>query len=196
MKNCPPGGVYDQLEGTFKRNPADAAGHQTAGGRTACQTHVVSHRRTGGCALHSRRPQRSWQRCCGCCLKRTSAPRVCRRWNQRAGAGRGAARALWSAPKDALLGLTGLGGGEHRSGSWRDAQQNGSLRAQISGLPVLNLRTAFPGTVGGGVYMNAGAYGGEMKQAACPDDRAFAWTARCAYFRATSRAFRLPHERI
>ena len=24
-------------------------------------------------SLHSRRPQRSWQRCCGCCLKKTSA---------------------------------------------------------------------------------------------------------------------------
>ena len=125
MKNCPPGGVYDQLEGTFKRNPADSAGHQTAGGRTACQTHVVSHRRTGAVFAQP-----------------SSAEELA-----------------------ALLGLTGLGGGEIEAGAGETLSKT-AVFARNLGLTGLEFAHGIPGTVGGGIYMNAGAYGGEMKQAA------------------------------
>ncbi len=40
-----------------------------------------------------------------------------------------------------------------------------SMAAADSGLAGLTFASGIPGTVGGGVYMNAGAYGGEMSQA-------------------------------
>ncbi|MCQ2418654.1 MAG: UDP-N-acetylmuramate dehydrogenase [Clostridia bacterium] len=41
-----------------------------------------------------------------------------------------------------------------------------AMTAQAEGLSGLEFAHGIPGTVGGGIYMNAGAYGGEMKQVA------------------------------
>lgn len=41
-----------------------------------------------------------------------------------------------------------------------------AMTAQAEGLTGLEFAHGIPGTVGGGIYMNAGAYGGEMKQVA------------------------------
>lgn len=67
--------------------------------------------------------------------------------------------------KDALLGLTGLGGGEIEAGAGETLSKT-AVFARNLGLTGLEFAHGIPGTVGGGIYMNAGAYGGEMKQAA------------------------------
>ena len=65
--------------------------------------------------------------------------------------------------KDALLGLTGLGGGEIEAGAGETLSKT-AVFARNLGLTGLEFAHGIPGTVGGGIYMNAGAYGGEMKQ--------------------------------
>lgn len=52
---------------------ADSAGHQTAGGRTACQTHVVFASEDRAAVFAQPSSAEELQRCCGCCLKKTSA---------------------------------------------------------------------------------------------------------------------------
>ena len=64
--------------------------------------------------------------------------------------------------KDALLGLTGLGGGEIEAGAGETLSKT-AVFARNLGLTGLEFAHGIPGTVGGGIYMNAGAYGGEMK---------------------------------
>ena len=67
--------------------------------------------------------------------------------------------------KDALMVLTGLGGGEIEAGAGETLSKT-AVFARNLGLTGLEFAHGIPGTVGGGIYMNAGAYGGEMKQAA------------------------------
>ena len=65
--------------------------------------------------------------------------------------------------KDALCGLRALDGGtiEVFAG---ESMAKTAVFARDLGLTGLEFAHGIPGTVGGGVYMNAGAYGGEMKQ--------------------------------
>ena len=67
--------------------------------------------------------------------------------------------------KDALLGLRELGGGELETGAGETLSKT-AVFARNLGLTGLEFAHGIPGTVGGGIYMNAGAYGGEMKQVA------------------------------
>lgn len=65
--------------------------------------------------------------------------------------------------KDALMGLNLLPGGciEAMAGQ---SLASAAVFARSHGLSGLEFAHGIPGTVGGGVYMNAGAYGGEIKQ--------------------------------
>ena len=67
--------------------------------------------------------------------------------------------------KDALLGLFDLGGGQLEAFAGQTLAKT-AVFAREHGLTGLEFAHGIPGTVGGGIYMNAGAYGGEMKQVA------------------------------
>lgn len=72
-------------------------------------------------------------------------------------------RELVVCTKDALLGLFYLGGGKIEAYAGETLSKT-AVFAKNLGLTGLEFAHGIPGTVGGGVYMNAGAYGGEMKQ--------------------------------
>lgn len=72
-------------------------------------------------------------------------------------------RELVVCTKDALLGLSDLGGGKIEAYAGETLSKT-AVFAKNLGLTGLEFAHGIPGTVGGGVYMNAGAYGGEMKQ--------------------------------
>ena len=72
-------------------------------------------------------------------------------------------RELVVCTKDALLGLSDLGGGKIEAYAGETLSKTAVFAKNI-GLTGLEFAHGIPGTVGGGVYMNAGAYGGEMKQ--------------------------------
>mgnify|MGYP002522946797 FL=1 len=74
-------------------------------------------------------------------------------------------RALVVCTKDALLGLSDLGDGVIEAYAGETLSKT-AVFAKNLGLTGLEFAHGIPGTVGGGIYMNAGAYGGEMKQAA------------------------------
>lgn len=65
--------------------------------------------------------------------------------------------------KDALTGLRDLGGGKIEAYAGETLSKT-AVFARNLGLTGLEFAHGIPGTVGGGIYMNAGAYGGEMKQ--------------------------------
>lgn len=65
--------------------------------------------------------------------------------------------------KDALLGLSDLGGAKIEAYAGETLSKT-AVFAKNLGLTGFEFAHGIPGTVGGGVYMNAGAYGGEMKQ--------------------------------
>ena len=67
--------------------------------------------------------------------------------------------------KDALTGLYDLGGGRLEAYAGETLSRTAVFARNLS-LTGLEFAHGIPGTVGGGIYMNAGAYGGEMKQAA------------------------------
>ena len=67
--------------------------------------------------------------------------------------------------KDALTGLCDLGGGKLEAYAGETLSKTAVFARNLS-LTGLEFAHGIPGTVGGGIYMNAGAYGGEMKQAA------------------------------
>lgn len=67
--------------------------------------------------------------------------------------------------KDALTGLCDLGGGKIEAYAGETLSKT-AVFARNLGLTGLEFAHGIPGTVGGGIYMNAGAYGGEMKQVA------------------------------
>lgn len=67
--------------------------------------------------------------------------------------------------KDALTGLCDLGGGKIEAFAGETLSKTAVFARNLS-LTGLEFAHGIPGTVGGGIYMNAGAYGGEMKQAA------------------------------
>lgn len=67
--------------------------------------------------------------------------------------------------KDALTGLRDLGGGKIEAYAGETLSKT-AVFARNLGLTGLEFAHGIPGTVGGGIYMNAGAYGGEMKQVA------------------------------
>lgn len=72
-------------------------------------------------------------------------------------------RELVVCTKDALLGLSDLGGGKIEAYAGETLSKT-AVFAKNLGLTGLEFAHGIPGTVGGGIYMNAGAYGGEMKQ--------------------------------
>ena len=72
-------------------------------------------------------------------------------------------RELVVCTKDALLGLSDLGGRKIEAYAGETLSKT-AVFAKNLGLTGLEFAHGIPGTVGGGVYMNAGAYGGEMKQ--------------------------------
>ena len=74
-------------------------------------------------------------------------------------------RELVVCTKDALLGLSDLGGGKIEAYAGETLSKTAVFAKNLS-LTGLEFAHGIPGTVGGGIYMNAGAYGGEMKQAA------------------------------
>lgn len=65
--------------------------------------------------------------------------------------------------KDALMGLRALPGGRIEAMAGQ-SMASAAVFAREHGLSGLEFSHGIPGTVGGGVYMNAGAYGGEIKQ--------------------------------
>lgn len=65
--------------------------------------------------------------------------------------------------KNALIGHEDLGGGTIRVYAG-ETMTNAAIFAAELGLSGLEFAHGIPGTVGGGVYMNAGAYGGEIRQ--------------------------------
>ena len=65
--------------------------------------------------------------------------------------------------KDALTGLCDLGGGKIEAFAGETLSKTAVFARNLS-LTGLEFAHGIPGTVGGGIYMNAGAYGGEMKQ--------------------------------
>ena len=67
--------------------------------------------------------------------------------------------------KDALTGLCDLGGGKIEAFAGETLSKTAVFARNLS-LTGLEFAHGIPGTVGGGIYMNAGAYGGEMKQVA------------------------------
>lgn len=67
--------------------------------------------------------------------------------------------------KDALTGLRDLGGGKIEAYAGETLSKTAVFARNLS-LTGLEFAHGIPGTVGGGIYMNAGAYGGEMKQVA------------------------------
>ena len=72
-------------------------------------------------------------------------------------------RELVVCTKDALLGLSDLGGGKIEAYAGETLSKTAVFAKNLS-LTGLEFAHGIPGTVGGGIYMNAGAYGGEMKQ--------------------------------
>ena len=74
-------------------------------------------------------------------------------------------RALVICTKDALTGISDLGGGKIEAYAGETLAKTAVFARNLS-LTGLEFAHGIPGTVGGGVYMNAGAYGGEMKQVA------------------------------
>ena len=72
-------------------------------------------------------------------------------------------RELVVCTKDALLGLSDLGGGKIEAYAGETLSKT-AVFAKNLGLTGLEFAHGIPGTAGGGIYMNAGAYGGEMKQ--------------------------------
>lgn len=67
--------------------------------------------------------------------------------------------------KDCLLGLRELGGGKIAAMAGETLAKT-AVFARDLGLSGLEFAHGIPGTVGGGVYMNAGAYGGELADVA------------------------------
>ena len=67
--------------------------------------------------------------------------------------------------KDALTGLRDLGDGKIEAFAGETLSKTAVFARNLS-LTGLEFAHGIPGTVGGGIYMNAGAYGGEMKQVA------------------------------
>lgn len=67
--------------------------------------------------------------------------------------------------KGCLTGIE-LHGGNRISAMAGTTMAKLAMAAQAAGLSGLEFAHGIPGTVGGGVYMNAGAYGGEMRQVA------------------------------
>ena len=67
--------------------------------------------------------------------------------------------------KDALTGLCDLGGWKIEAFAGETLSKTAVFARNLS-LTGLEFAHGIPGTVGGGIYMNAGAYGGEMKQVA------------------------------
>ena len=67
--------------------------------------------------------------------------------------------------KDCLLGLRALEGGRIEAMAG-ETLAHAAVFARGQSLTGLEFAHGIPGTVGGGIYMNAGAYGGEMKQVA------------------------------
>ncbi len=67
--------------------------------------------------------------------------------------------------KDALTGLSNLGGGKIEAFAGETLSKTAVFARNLA-LTGLEFAHGIPGTVGGGIYMNAGAYGGEMKQVA------------------------------
>ena len=65
--------------------------------------------------------------------------------------------------KDALMGLRQLSGGRIEATAGQSLA-SAAVFAREHRLSGLEFAHGIPGTVGGGVYMNAGAYGGEIKQ--------------------------------
>lgn len=65
--------------------------------------------------------------------------------------------------KDALTGLRDLGDGKIEAFAGETLSKTAVFARNLS-LTGLEFAHGIPGTVGGGIYMNAGAYGGEMKQ--------------------------------
>ena len=65
--------------------------------------------------------------------------------------------------KDALLGMTLLDGNRMDVMAGQTLAQ-AAVFARRNGLTGLEFAHGIPGTLGGGVFMNAGAYGGEMRQ--------------------------------
>ena len=74
-------------------------------------------------------------------------------------------RELVVCTKDALLGISDLGDGKIEAYAGETLAKT-AVFAKNRGLAGLEFAHGIPGTVGGGIYMNAGAYGGEMKQVA------------------------------
>ena len=74
-------------------------------------------------------------------------------------------RELVICTKDALCGLKDLGNARIEAYAGETLARTAVFARNLS-LTGLEFAHGIPGTVGGGVYMNAGAYGGEMKQAA------------------------------
>ena len=74
-------------------------------------------------------------------------------------------RELVICTKDALTGLSVLDGGELAAYAGETLART-AVFARNHALTGLEFAHGIPGTVGGGIYMNAGAYGGEMKQVA------------------------------
>ena len=74
-------------------------------------------------------------------------------------------RELVICTKDALTGLTDLGNGAIEAYAG-ETLARAAVFAKNHSLTGLEFAHGIPGTVGGGIYMNAGAYGGEMKQVA------------------------------
>lgn len=70
--------------------------------------------------------------------------------------------ALVICTKDALMGLRQLDS-THVEAMAGQSMASAAVFARRSGLSGLEFAHGIPGTVGGGIYMNAGAYGGEMK---------------------------------
>ena len=67
--------------------------------------------------------------------------------------------------KDALTGLRDLGDGKIEAFAGETLSKTAVFARNLS-LTGVEFAHGMPGTVGGGIYMNAGAYGGEMKQVA------------------------------
>ena len=74
-------------------------------------------------------------------------------------------RELVICTKDALCGLKDLGNGRIEAYAGETLARTAVFARNLS-LTGLEFAHGIPGTVGGGIYMNAGAYGGEMKQVA------------------------------
>lgn len=88
--------------------------------------------------------------------------------------------------KDALLGLTDLGGGVIRAMAGETLAKT-AVFARSLGLTGLEFAHGIPGTVGGGVYMNAGAYGGDIcgvcrsVTALTPDGEVREYVGKCRF---------------